>query len=103
MFDFRSERVSKSGVNGVLLTEAKYINLSLHFLEQVSAVMFSVNEFNSKDCYPSLANLFNFDTVAGIGWTMNIYFVYFNSDDAPTADFNSFLTIVRNHFYLPFC
>ena len=31
----RSERVSKTGVNGVLLTEAKYINLSLHYLEQV--------------------------------------------------------------------
>ena len=27
--------MSKSGVNGVLLAEAKYINLSLHFLEQV--------------------------------------------------------------------
>ena len=31
----RSERVSKSGVGGTLLTEAKCINLSLHFLEQV--------------------------------------------------------------------
>lgn len=30
-----SERVSKTGVNGQLLTEAKYINLSLHYLEQV--------------------------------------------------------------------
>ena len=30
-----SERVSKSGVGGTLLAEAKYINLSLHFLEQV--------------------------------------------------------------------
>ncbi|XP_041351930.1 kinesin-like protein KIF6 [Gigantopelta aegis] len=30
-----SERVAKSGVNGILLTEAKYINLSLHYLEQV--------------------------------------------------------------------
>ncbi|KAL4238137.1 Kinesin-related protein 6 [Mactra antiquata] len=30
-----SERVSKTGVKGVLLSEAKYINLSLHFLEQV--------------------------------------------------------------------
>ena len=30
-----SERVAKSGVDGLLLTEAKYINLSLHFLEQV--------------------------------------------------------------------
>jgi len=27
--------VSKTGVNGLLLTEAKYINLSLHYLEQV--------------------------------------------------------------------
>lgn len=32
---FRSERVSKTNVNGLLLTEAKYINLSLHYLEQV--------------------------------------------------------------------
>ncbi|NXC45340.1 KIF6 protein, partial [Penelope pileata] len=30
-----SERVAKSGVGGHLLTEAKYINLSLHYLEQV--------------------------------------------------------------------
>jgi len=30
-----SERVSKTGVNGDLLKEAKYINVSLHFLEQV--------------------------------------------------------------------
>ncbi|XP_053700458.1 kinesin-like protein KIF6 isoform X2 [Synchiropus splendidus] len=30
-----SDRVGKTGLNGQLLTEAKYINLSLHFLEQV--------------------------------------------------------------------
>mmetsp|Transcript_2784 Transcript_2784/g.9791 ORF Transcript_2784/g.9791 Transcript_2784/m.9791 type:complete len:822 (+) Transcript_2784:575-3040(+) len=30
-----SERVSKTGVNGTILREAKYINLSLHYLEQV--------------------------------------------------------------------
>ena len=30
-----SERVGKTKVGGTLLTEAKYINLSLHFLEQV--------------------------------------------------------------------
>ncbi|XP_074650742.1 kinesin-like protein KIF6 [Tubulanus polymorphus] len=30
-----SERVSKTGAGGQLLTEAKYINVSLHFLEQV--------------------------------------------------------------------
>ncbi|CAF1404841.1 unnamed protein product [Adineta steineri] len=30
-----SERVAKTNVNGLLLTEAKYINLSLHYLEQV--------------------------------------------------------------------
>ncbi|KAF8303239.1 putative kinesin [Trypanosoma cruzi] len=30
-----SERVSKSGVSGTVLTEAKHINLSLHYLEQV--------------------------------------------------------------------
>ena len=28
--------MSKTGVNGLLLTEAKYINLSLHYLEQVT-------------------------------------------------------------------
>ncbi|ERE91260.1 kinesin-like protein KIF6-like protein [Cricetulus griseus] len=31
-----SERVAKTGVGGLLLTEAKYINLSLHYLEQES-------------------------------------------------------------------
>lgn len=31
-----SDRVSKTGLNGQLLTEAKYINLSLHYLEQVA-------------------------------------------------------------------
>ena len=31
-----SERVGKTGVEGQLLSEAKYINLSLHYLEQVS-------------------------------------------------------------------
>ncbi|KAL4624257.1 kinesin-like protein KIF6 isoform X1 [Arapaima gigas] len=30
-----SERVAKTGVDGQVLTEAKYINLSLHYLEQV--------------------------------------------------------------------
>jgi len=30
-----SERVGKTNVGGTLLTEAKYINLSLHYLEQV--------------------------------------------------------------------
>ncbi|KAI2654653.1 Kinesin-like protein KIF6 [Labeo rohita] len=30
-----SERVGKTGVGGQILTEAKYINLSLHYLEQV--------------------------------------------------------------------
>ncbi|KAL0170993.1 hypothetical protein M9458_035589, partial [Cirrhinus mrigala] len=29
-----SERVGKTGVGGQILTEAKYINLSLHYLEQ---------------------------------------------------------------------
>ena len=33
-----SERVHKTGVNGTLLTEAKYINVSLHFLEQVHGI-----------------------------------------------------------------
>ena len=30
-----SERVAKTGVDGAILREAKHINLSLHFLEQV--------------------------------------------------------------------
>lgn len=30
-----SERVSKTGAEGQILSEAKYINLSLHYLEQV--------------------------------------------------------------------
>lgn len=30
-----SERVSKTGIDGTILKEAKYINLSLHYLEQV--------------------------------------------------------------------
>jgi kinesin family protein 6/9 len=30
-----SERIHKSGVDGTILIEAKYINLSLHYLEQV--------------------------------------------------------------------
>jgi kinesin family protein 6/9 len=30
-----SERVGKTGVDGATLKEAKYINLSLHYLEQV--------------------------------------------------------------------
>ena len=30
-----SERIGKTGVKGSQLTEAKYINLSLHYLEQV--------------------------------------------------------------------
>ena len=29
-----SERIGKTGVGGQLLTEAKHINLSLHYLEQ---------------------------------------------------------------------
>ena len=37
-----SERVHKTGVNGTLLTEAKYINLSLHFLEQVSNIILNI-------------------------------------------------------------
>ena len=37
-----SERVGKTGVGGTLLAEAKYINLSLHFLEQVSACVYNV-------------------------------------------------------------
>lgn len=38
-----SERVAKTGVGGQLLTEAKYINLSLHYLEQVRWVEWDVS------------------------------------------------------------
>lgn len=31
----RSERVARTGIDGNLLKEAKHINLSLHYLEQV--------------------------------------------------------------------
>ena len=30
-----SERVSKTNIDGTILREAKFINLSLHYLEQV--------------------------------------------------------------------
>ena len=33
-----SERIGKSGVTGQIATEGKYINLSLHYLEQVSFI-----------------------------------------------------------------
>lgn len=35
-----SERVSKTGINGKILSEAKYINLSLHYLEQVIIALY---------------------------------------------------------------
>lgn len=38
-----SDRVSKTGLNGQLLTEAKFINRSLHYLEQVSMLLFVIN------------------------------------------------------------
>lgn len=34
-----SDRVSKTGLNGQLLTEAKFINRSLHYLEQVMRIL----------------------------------------------------------------
>lgn len=34
-----SDRVSKTGLNGQLLTEAKFINRSLHYLEQVMCTL----------------------------------------------------------------
>uniref|UniRef100_A0A8C5U379 Kinesin-like protein n=1 Tax=Malurus cyaneus samueli TaxID=2593467 RepID=A0A8C5U379_9PASS len=38
-----SERVAKTGIGGQLLTEAKYINLSLHYLEQVIVALAEKN------------------------------------------------------------
>lgn len=43
-----SDRVSKTGLNGQLLTEAKYINLSLHYLEQVAAILQNVFDVNNE-------------------------------------------------------
>lgn len=41
-----SERVSKTGVQGNLLQEAKYINISLHYLEQVIVGIFVLGSFS---------------------------------------------------------
>jgi kinesin family member 6/9 len=38
-----SERVARTGIDGTLLKEAKYINLSLHFLEQVIIALHEVS------------------------------------------------------------
>jgi kinesin family protein 6/9 len=38
-----SERVSKTGIDGTTLKEAKYINLSLHYLEQVLLLSLSLS------------------------------------------------------------
>lgn len=63
-----SERVSKTGLNGQLLTEAKYINRSLHYLEQVATFegcgnsknLFVVNK------YILAYNIFNISLIQGI-------------------------------------
>lgn len=61
-----SDRVSKTGLNGQLLTEAKYINLSLHYLEQVTTVLLVWNntlyeEFHMGNIFDVLVCL-NVDT-----------------------------------------
>ena len=43
-----SERIGKAGVTGQIATEGKYINLSLHYLEQVT----------KSDYYGSIYTLF---------------------------------------------
>lgn len=48
-----SDRVSKTGLNGQLLTEAKFINRSLHYLEQVRMLLFFPHS-----CYFLLASCF---------------------------------------------
>ena len=40
-----SERVKKTGIEGKVLSEAKYINLSLHFLEQVIVALQEKQKF----------------------------------------------------------
>ena len=45
LFPFNSsERIGKTNANGLLLTEAKYINLSLHYLEQVILIRQRIEE-----------------------------------------------------------
>ena len=46
-----SERVAKTGVGGQLLTEAKYINLSLHYLEQVISWGRMTYTYHFNKCY----------------------------------------------------
>ena len=45
-----SERVAKTQINGTILKEAKYINLSLHYLEHV-IIALQVN--NARSAYAS--------------------------------------------------
>ncbi|KAH7281878.1 hypothetical protein KP509_35G000500 [Ceratopteris richardii] len=47
-----SERVSKTGVDGQILKEAKYINLSLHFLEQVIVALQERNQGKNRQHIP---------------------------------------------------
>ncbi|EFJ06488.1 hypothetical protein SELMODRAFT_135318 [Selaginella moellendorffii] len=47
-----SERVSKTGVDGQILREAKYINLSLHFLEQVIIALQEKSQGKSRTHIP---------------------------------------------------
>lgn len=39
-----SERAAKTGIDGMLLREAKYINLSLHYLEQVIIALYEAGQ-----------------------------------------------------------
>lgn len=40
---YRSERIHKTNISGVTLNEAKHINLSLHYLEQVIKALSQTN------------------------------------------------------------
>ena len=50
-----SERVSKSGIKGLQLLEAKYINLSLHHLE---GVIIALHQDEGRGCDYSKQSIF---------------------------------------------
>ena len=89
----RSERVSKTGVNGVLLQEAKYINLSLHFLEQVI----------DQQCIHCHGFLFKPKWAHFMCDARNLYYKGIDViENKKAVDCNNFYSIETKHNYLPF-
>jgi hypothetical protein len=63
-----SERVTKTGIDGHTLKEAKYINLSLHFLEQV-IIALQVGQLGyswGRACRAAAARLYGMSLVCGM-------------------------------------